>query len=309
MNNKLVLFVILVISFLSRTQIVAQPKKDSVMILENGSYEVSGKNVKIIINPSEGGRITSFKLNDYEFLTGRDINPDNFGSTFWPAPQTIWNWPPPPALDNEAYAAVNKGNSIKLTSGIDPITGFQFVKVFSGNKNNNITLNYSIINRTNQTKKAAPWEISRVKKGGLLFFPIEENSLGIKSFEPADVDIINGIAWYKDNLRRPGNNQLSTADGREGWAAYAINGKLFVKKFKDVKQGMIAPGEGEVTLYIASKEDYIEFEIEGEYKILKPGEKLLWNVEWIGRYIPANLKVEKGSDELIEFVSKVINKP
>lgn len=308
MKNKVFLSSVFFVTFILQVRIVSQIKKDSIMILKNGSYMVSSKNVDIIVNPAEAGRITSFKLGTYEFLISKDTIPDSYGSTFWPGPQSMWNWPPPQVLDSEPYSAVNNGNSIKLISGEDPVTGFQFTKEFSAGKKNSINLVYSIINKTKEVKKAAPWEISRVHKGGLLFFPIGKKPLGVKSFEPADADIIDGIVWYKDRMKRPENKRLSTADGSEGWAAYAIDGKLFIKKFKDVKPEMIAPGEGDVMFYVDSKANFVEFEIEGGYQTLKPGEELYWNVEWIGIDIPANIKVDKGNMDLVNYVRKIVDK-
>ncbi len=307
MKNKLFLLPLSLLVFLSQIQIAAQNKTDSIMILNNGSYQVSSKNVAIVAEPTEGGRIISFKLGPYDFLIGKDIIPGAYGSTFWPGPQSDWNWPPPPILDNQPYSAVNNGSSVTLTSGKDPVTGFQFFKELSADKANSINLAYTIINKTDEIKKVSPWEISRVHKGGLLFFPMGKRAVGVKAFEPVKMDIIDGIVWYKDKLKRPEKNNLSTADGSEGWTAYAIDGKLFIKKFKDVDPGMIAPGEGEVMLYVDSRADFVEYEIEGAYETLKPGEELNWNVKWIGINIPANIKVEKGSSELVNFVRKVVN--
>ncbi len=306
MKNKLSLFPVSLLILLLQLQIIAQNKMDSVMILNNGSYQVSAGNVDIVVNHAEGGRITSFKLGDYDFLIGKDIIPDAYGSTFWPGPQSDWNWPPPAVLDNKPYSAVNNGNSVKLTSGKDPVTGFQFSKELSADKANSINLAYTIVNKTDDIKKVSPWEISRVHKGGLFFFPMGKRTLGVKMFEPVNMDIIDGIVWYKDELKRPEKNKLSTADGSEGWTAYAINGKLFIKKFKDVNPEKLAPGEGEVMLYVDSRADFVEYEIEGQYETLKPGEALDWNIKWIGINIPANIKVEKGSRELVDFVRKII---
>ncbi|MFZ0454442.1 MAG: DUF4380 domain-containing protein [Ignavibacteriaceae bacterium] len=306
MKNKLSLFPVSLLILLLQLQIIAQNKMDSVMILNNGSYQVSAGNVDIVVNPAEGGRITSFKLGDYDFLIGKDIIPGAYGSTFWPGPQSDWNWPPPAVLDNKPYSAVNNGNSVKLTSGKDPVTGFQFSKELSADKANSINLAYTIVNKTDDIKKVSPWEISRVHKGGLFFFPMGKRTPGVKMFEPVNMDIIDGIVWYKDELKRPEKNKLSTADGSEGWTAYAINGKLFIKKFKDVNPEKLAPGEGEVMLYVDSRADFVEYEIEGQYETLKPGEALDWNIKWIGINIPANIKVEKGSRELVDFVRKII---
>lgn len=306
MKKNFFLFPVALLIILLQLQIIAQHKMDSVMILNNGSYQVSSKNVDVVINPAEGGRITSFKLGSYDFLIGRDIIPGAYGSTFWPGPQSDWNWPPPAILDSKPYSAVDNGNSIKLTSGIDSLTGFQFSKEFSTDKANSINLAYKIINETDEIKKVSPWEISRVHKGGLLFFPMGKKTMAVKAFEPVNMDIIDGIVWYQDKLKRPEKNKLSTADGSEGWTAYAIDGKLFIKKFKDINPEKIAPVEGEVMLYVDSRADFVEYEIEGAYETLKPGEKLNWNVKWIGVNIPANIKVEKDDKELVGFVRKII---
>ena len=69
---------------------------------------------------------------------------------------------------------------------------------------------------------------------------------------------------------------------------------------------MIAPGEGEVMFYVDSDADFVEFEIEGAYKTLKPGEELNWNVKWIGLNIPGDINVKKGSAKLVNFVKNVV---
>lgn len=301
-----IFFSLIFLLCLFQNRIHAQYQKDSIMILKDNLYLITSGRVSFTVNPLKGGRIISFKLGDYEFLTGKKIDPNGYGSTFWPAPQSMWNWPPIPALDSKPYSAVDNDSSIKLTSAQDPKTGFQFIKEFSAGKNSSINLKYSIINKSSETKKVAPWEISRTVKGGLLFFPMGKGEFGTKYFEPAHVDIIDGIAWYKVEINRPKNNKLNRADGLEGWLAYAVNNKLFIKKFNDTKTESIAPGEGEVLFYVGSNADFIEIEVEGEYKSLKPGEESLWNMEWIARDIPSSIKVEKGNNELVNFVREIV---
>jgi hypothetical protein len=293
----------LLISLQSKAEAQLQ---DSLVIMCNGTYSISSGNSNMAIDPAGGGRVVSFKLNDYEFLTGKDIHEKNYGSTFWSSPQSYWNWPPPPVLDMKPYTAVNDGNIIKVTSEKDPVTGFQFVKEFSNSKSNRMNLTYSIVNISKEIKNAAPWEVSRVNKEGLFFFPMGQGSIGKKSFEEARTEIIDGIAWYKDEKEKPENHQLSIADGSEGWMAYAIDGKLFIKKFPDIKPDMFAPGEAEISFYISPEADYIEIEVQGKYETIQPGERTTWKIEWIGMDIPPNIEVKKGSKELVKFVREII---
>jgi hypothetical protein len=258
------------------------------------------------IDPKTGGRITSYKSGDYEFLITKDIQPEYYGSTFWPSPQSVWNWPPPAVLDNEPYQAEEIGNSIKVVSGKDPATGFQFVKEITTGSNNNLDITYTIVNISDVTKKTAPWEISRVHKGGLIFFPAGETPVSRKSFEMTPTETIDGIVWHQSTKEKLSGNQLSISDGSEGWIAFAIDGKLLIKKFEDIKPANFAPGEAEISIYVSGETDYIEIELQGKYESINPGGKTVWHVEWLSTEIPANIKVEKGSKELVEFVRGLI---
>jgi hypothetical protein len=269
-------------------------------------YSIGSGNVTITTDPSIGGRITSFKLGAYDFIVGKDVSPEGYGSTFWPSPQSSWNWPPPAILDNQPYSIEYSSDKIQMVSGEDSITGFQFRKEFSISKRGVVNLKYSIINVTEKPKKVAPWEITRVRKGGLLFFPIGIGKVKGKNFIPAPTVVLNGIVWYQDGTERPKENELSIADGSEGWAAYVIDGKVFIKVFPDVKPADQAPGEAEVLFYVDAKADFIEFEIEGKYRVVEPRQELSWNVRWLAATVPLDIKIEKGNKELVEFVRAMV---
>lgn len=274
-------------------------KNDSVLSLTSGDVSFS-------IDPSVGGRILTFEINGFDFLTGKSVNQDNYGSTLWPSPQSDWSWPPPAILDAGEYNVESKSDPVMMMSKIDPTTGWQFEKEFSAGDSNSILLKYSIKNISEKNKKVAPWEISRARKCGLLFYPAGEFMTGKKTFPSVDTVRSGGIIWYQDQAERPDNHRLSSSDGSEGWLAYAVDGKVFIKKFPDIKPGRQAPGEGEVLYYVSSTHDYIEIEIQGEYVELKPGEKTEWDVEWIAAEIPSSVKVETGNQKLVEFVRTVI---
>jgi hypothetical protein len=284
----------------------AQSTKGSAALMSDGDYSVASGPARVSVDPRVGGTIDSLLFEGYEFLTGKDVHPFFYGSTFWPSPQSDWNWPPPPVLNVDPYSASVDGDTLTLVSGKDEKTGFQFTKKFFPGKDGRLELTYVISNVSNAPKKVAPWEITRVRKGGLLFFPVGNNPLGKKSFGPVPVIVRDGVAWYKDPTERPAENLLTTADGTEGWAAYAIDGKLFVKKFPNIKREYLAPGEGEIAVYVSGVADYLEFEVEGKYESLKPGESSTWHVQWILANIPAEFKVEAGNAALVDFARKLV---
>src|ERR1700690_2764216 len=74
---------------------------------QNNLYTLQMGPIKLVIDASVGARITEFSYDGTNVLTGPDVNPTNYGSTFWPSPQSSWyaatNLPPIPAIDNQPY--------------------------------------------------------------------------------------------------------------------------------------------------------------------------------------------------------------
>ncbi len=296
--------IILILSLL-QVIIFAEEKGNSTM-KDNCVITINSGKVSISADPQNGGLITSFKLGDYEFITQKKDSKEGFGSTVWPSPQSVWNWPPPAVLDRKPYTVENLEDTVKMTSGEGCKTGFQLSKEIVSGKENSIKLKYEMKNISNEVKKTAVWEISRAPKGGMLFYPIGAPEMGVKFFPPVDVKNIDGIIWFDANLNKQENHKLSYGDGKEGWLAYAINNKLFIKKFDDILPAETAPGEGEILYYSSFTCDYIEIEVQGKYAELAPGKSVSLEVEWIGIEIPEGIKVEAGNKELVEFVRSVI---
>ncbi len=64
------------------------------------NYILEFNHIYFEVNAQIGGRITTFSLDGKNVLTGPSVNPDNYGSTFWTSPQSDWDWPPIPEIDN-----------------------------------------------------------------------------------------------------------------------------------------------------------------------------------------------------------------
>lgn len=64
--------------------------------------------LSITADASFGGRITHFCFNGQNQLIENCVQT---GSTFWPSPQSMWQWPPPAVLDSEPYRLVPGANT------------------------------------------------------------------------------------------------------------------------------------------------------------------------------------------------------
>ena len=240
------------------------------------SRQLKVGDVTMTIYPTKGGKIMSLKYKDQEAISQLTM-PEAFGSTFWTSPQKEWNWPPVPEFDKQPYTVEEKDGHLVMTSPVSNRLGFRVSKDFSTDeKDGAIVVTYSIINESEQERKVAPWEITRVfNDGGLIFFdaPLD----GITPAGLMDFKAEYGAVWYKTD--ETNENRKINADGK-GWLAYANKGLLLVKKFDDLKPSQPAPDEAEVQIYVNRGKAHIELESQGAYTTLKPQEKLDWTVRW-----------------------------
>jgi len=266
---------------------------------ENGKYTLKVGEVSMTVDASKGAKILSYKYGDKEVLSQTRM-PNSFGSTFWTSPQSEWNWPPVPEYDIKPYQAEVNGDKLILTGEKSKRFGYSVRKEFTTDaKDNAIVITYTIVNQSGETRKVAPWEISRVPNGGLIFFDAKEVTPA-NNMETMPFVYEKKAAWY--TLDESRKNRKINADGK-GWLAFCDNGLLFVKKFPDLKPAEPAPAEAEIQIYVNTGKTFVEIEEQGAYTTLQPGEELSWTVRW---YLePTDLPAEP-SKALLKKARKMI---
>ncbi|MDW7692258.1 DUF4380 domain-containing protein [Flammeovirgaceae bacterium SG7u.111] len=305
-----------------------KPKKKMEEIKQNedDSFLLFANGIELLVEPKFGGRVTSLVFEGKEVLSTREIEmpeTQTFGSVLWPSPQFAWGmWPPPYNLDMGVYSAVAEGDGIKLTSKIDTALSIQFCKTLKISKENDrIEILYELYNRSEKEQQFGLWEVTRLPKGGVAFFPIGEpmpdSSLGREEYEntwyltanPApyfdDISSIDGVFWEGV----PEGNYFSPkiiADGTEGWCAYVRNGLVFIKQFENVTPSDFSPHQGEVEIYVDQKNNYVELEEQSSYRTIPVGGSTSWEVNWYVKELPEGIDAKIGNTDLVEFVRSVI---
>lgn len=250
---------------------------------EDGKYSISLGDVTMTIDAAKGGKIVSYKYNDSEVLSQTRMA-NSFGSTFWTSPQSEWNWPPVPEYDTRAFNAEVNGNTLVLTGDKSARFGYRIRKeITTDTKDNAFVITYTIINESGEERKVAPWEISRVPNGGILFCDAKE-ATPANNMEGLPFVAEQKALWYV--LDESNSNRKVNIDGK-GWLAFYDNGMLFVKKFADLTPEEPAPAEGEIQIYANPGKTFVEIEEQGAYTTLKAGEELSWTVRWY--LIPSDL--------------------
>ena len=275
--------------------------------LDNGYYSIIHKNLSFTINPALGARVISAKVEDKELLLQERGELLNWGSTFWPSPQSNWNWPPPHAFQFGAYIPEITNDRLILKSEVDPKMGMQTVKTFTFNeKKNCLEIEYQILNDTDSILRVGPWEIVCVPAiGSKVFFPMGTSPKDISS--SLEFTKTDGIGWFdfdKENLE---SNHKLFNNSLEGWLAH-INGQrvLFIKTFELVPAEDLPPGQGNVEVYVSKQMEYIELENHGKFTELAPHESLQYTTQWYISDLPESIADTVFSYALIEQVLSII---
>lgn len=266
-------------------------------------YSLSLCDLSLSVSSKNGGRIVSFRRASDELLTSQKTDSVYYGATFWLSPQSDY-WPVYPTVDKLPYKIISAtDNKICMVSQTDG-NNIRITKEFSVSESDTaIFISYKIENTSRQTRKLAPWDVSRVF-GGLSFFPVGENDKMINKPGIPDACIEDGMLWYtfeqKENM--PAQKLFNTA--QNGWLAHYYKGLLFVKCFPDIQPCDIPSGQGEVEIFVASEGRYIELENHGQYVSLIPGESVIYNQKWFLIY-PGQGKTK---EELLNIVNSLNKK-
>lgn len=255
--------------------IFIQAAEPVIMNMGESKYRIEIGNLSMTIDAAGGAKIRSFKYKDAEVISQSPMR-ETFGSTFWTSPQKEWNWPPVAEYDKLPYTVEQTSTSLVMTSQVSPKYKYRIRKEFKADAGDNaIVITYFIINESDETRRVAPWEITRVPNEGIVFFDASSGTITPADLIPFTQEY--GVSWYHTDARN-GNRKIN-ADGN-GWLAYTNNNLLLVKTFPDLESSQSAPAEAEIQLYVNSGKTYLELESQGAYTELKPGESLSYTVRW-----------------------------
>ena len=276
----------------------------TVQQLDDEKYVLSVQDLSMTVDAAHGGKILSFKLGEQEVIAQNEapaapapapadgqprrrffFNPNSYGSTFWTSPQAEWNWPPVPEYDSLPYTAEVKDGPVQVAGVTIPALflegqvskyGYRIRKSFTVDPSDlAFVVTYSIVNESGETRKVAPWEITRVPNGGFIEFDAKPE--GVTPADLMKVSFADDKATLEIDVAN--ENRKINVDGK-GWLNFRDNGIVMTKRFADIAQEEAAPGEAEIQVYINGRKTFVEIEAQGPYTELAPGEKLDWTVRW-----------------------------
>jgi hypothetical protein len=275
-------------------------------IQRGNTYVLEFGDLYFEVNPA-GARIVNVHLTGGQnLLTDATINSTNFGSTFWTSPQAEWNpnWPPVPEIDSGAYTPNVASPSVSFLGSPATRIPARVAKTFRADlQRTAVVAEYSL--QATAAKGYAPWEITRVFKRGLTFWPTGTAPRAGGTMAIAPTTDAATCTWH-DAATPTTVDQKLFANASAGWIAHVDGDIVIVKKFQDIAANQAAPGEDEIELYVSGSANYIEVEQQGAYQMLAQGADFTWTVTWFVKRLPAGVTATVGNQQLVSFVQSLV---
>jgi len=164
------------------------------------------------------------------------------GHRLWHAPEVM---PRTYAPDNEPVEHEWSGQELKIIQPMEPTTGIQKeLEIVMHPDRNEVTVLHRLFNRNPWDIETAPWALTVMAEGGRAVYPQEEFRRHEDFLDPARPLVL----WHYTDLsdprwtlgaryiqlqQEPGNTKRQKLGflNKQGWAAYTLNGDVFIKKY------------------------------------------------------------------------------
>lgn len=284
---------------------------DSVAHVRRGErFRFESDRIAFEVDGARGGRIIEYSLERRNLLFEGPAD-GNDGSTFWTSPQAAWSWPPPSEIDRDPYD-LRRADEDRITLASRPSTalGMSVEKTFAMASDGSIMIDYRIKNEANDERRAAPWEVTRVGRSGVTFFPRGTSVHASPRLPAPSYSASEEVVWIEHASHGREDRKLH-ADGPGGWLAHADDGLLFVKTFESIPPEARAPDESMVEIFVSGGAPYVELENQGAYERLEPGESLSWRVAWRLARLPNHERTSRSelTRAALRLVRRLLLKP
>jgi len=286
---------------------------------------LSNKSMDIVATTDIGPRIIRlgfidepnifFEMKDDMGQTGGDRWRLYGGARLWHAPEVV---PRTYFPDNNPVKYERVGKTLKLLQSTEQTTGLQKeISLVLGDEESRVDINFRIYNRNLWPVKFAVWAISVLDKTGTVIIPQEPYQSYLENLLPVRPVVLWAYTDMCDPRWRWGTKyiQLRQDPGmdkpqkigllnRQGWAAYYLNGCLFIKTFK-FHGGCNYP-DFNSNMETFTNKDIIELETLGPLSEAEPGSFLEHKESWHLFKVELDLSEDMIDRKIMPLVDKII---
>ena len=208
------------------------------------------------------------------------------GDKLWPAPQSLWNWPPDPILDGSPYATSVVVNALVISGSSSPKSGVRFTRrIWMDSDSTTVHIRNTMTNTSTRYQELALWEIAQTDDPDLVIVPIEVTANMPMGWAPYDEKQIDPAfaSVHEDGLhvhRSPkGGFKLGSAS-RKGVLTAGKHGERF-EMFVQKSDGVYVDDGKFLEVYASGDPDkYVELEMTGPLTTLAPTQSCVLDMTW-----------------------------
>jgi hypothetical protein len=215
------------------------------------------------------------------------------GDKLWPAPQSIWNWPPDPILDGSPYSVTVEGKSLVVAGPTSPKSGVRFTRRITMERESSMVhIKNMMINTSERDQNLALWEIAQTNDPDLVMVPLEPTPMMPLGWAPydkvtIDADFARVNKGRLDVHRNPKKGFKLGSASSKGWLTAVRNGFGFEMHVRKAPGTYVDDGKF-LEVYASSNPDkYVELEITGPITMLPPNQactlEMTWKIEMVGK--------------------------
>lgn len=262
-------------------------------------YRVSNGIIELIVTTDVGPRIIQFGFvgKDNEFMeykealgkTGGNEWRNYGGHRLWHAPEAV---PRTYFPDNVPVKFEQHEGFMRVIQPVETTTGIQKeLDIRMSPEKPLVEITHRLHNTNLWSVELSAWALSVMAPGGVAIFPLPPRGSHPKDLLPTSSIAIWAYTDMKDPrwtwgekyilLRQDPNAKYPQKAGfhvKDGWAAYARNGNLFVKRFKHI-DNVFYPDFGS-SAETFTNADMIELETLSPLSTIKPGESIQHVERW-----------------------------
>jgi hypothetical protein len=284
------------------TQNAVKVEEKVVYLGTPNNIRLSNGTVELILTTDYGPRIMRYALagsgpddNVFATLPGPTLKTEfgewwiRGGHRLWHAPESIPRTYDP---DNDPVQVTIEGNTVKLAQPVEKNARIQKeMWVTLDPQGSHVTVTHKLTNRGLFASEMACWALSAMNRGGVAIFPQEP----YQSHDEELLPVRPMVLWGYTNLTDPrwmlGKSFLTLRQdvtlkepqklgiqNRQGWAAYAHNGALFLKRFAYEKTRTYPDFGCNNETY--TNDAFLELETLGPLEKVEPGQSITHTEHW-----------------------------
>jgi hypothetical protein len=283
------------------------------------SYRISNGEVELIVPSEIGPRIMR-----YAFVGGQNFFKEfnealgKSGEAAWVARggHRIWAAPEDAvrtyATDNGPVRVEIKGDVLEVTEPVEALTGLEKqIVVKLSPQGTSVEVLHRIKNAGKQTLDLAPWALTMMAQGGVGIHGFPPRGKHPEVLYPTNPLVMWAFSNLSDHRWRytrkylmlhqdPANAEPTKLGSfnKSTWAAYSLNGGLFIKRYDAQDSPKNYPDFG-CSFETFTNADFLELETLGPLQHLKPGASLEHVEHWT---LHKNVKLREFTDAELDRV-------